>query len=198
MYRRHVLARLRLFNRNARRFLLHNVLHADDPPHRLALGAAIGIFITFTPTVGFQMVLIVFVSWLLRANKVIGLPLAWISNPLTMVPIFYFCYKAGAVMMGSSGVSRQWWRELARPPDGWWEGVTFYWFRLMEIALPLWTGCLVVATLLALMTYVVVNRLVRFYRLRRWGRLEPPTALQFKPTTAARANNAPKSDVPQS
>jgi len=40
-----------------KRFLVHNVLHVDDTPHRIALGVAIAIFVTWTPTIGFQMLL---------------------------------------------------------------------------------------------------------------------------------------------
>ena len=92
IYRRHIRARFRLYLHRARKFIYHNVLHADDPPHRLALGAAIGVFVAFTPTVGLQMMLTVSLAWLLRANKVIGLPVVWISNPATLVPIYYSCY----------------------------------------------------------------------------------------------------------
>lgn len=66
MYRRHILARFRLYSRRSRKFFYHNVLHADDPPHRLALGAAIGVFVAFMPAVGFQMMINFFLAWLLR------------------------------------------------------------------------------------------------------------------------------------
>ena len=44
---------------------------------------AVAMFITFTPTVGLQMILSVFFAWLLRANKAVGIPIVWISNPAT-------------------------------------------------------------------------------------------------------------------
>ena len=174
MYRRHIRARYRFCSYRVRSFVYHKILHADDPPHRLALGAAIGVFIAFTPTVGFQMMINVFLSWLLKANKVIGLPIVWISNPATLVPIYYSGYVVGRNMLGWEAVSEGWWSRLAQPPPGWWPAIAFYWSRLMEIAVPLWLGSVVIGILLAYPTYYVLYYLVRTYRLRRWGQLWPP------------------------
>lgn len=175
MFRRYIRPRYRLLLRRVRRYIYHNVLHADDPPHRLALGAAIGMFVTFTPTVGFQMMINVFLAWLLRANKAIGLPIVWISNPATIVPLYYTCYVLGRVMLNWEPVSELWWHQLAQPPAGWWSAVAFYWSRLIEIAAPLWLGSVVIGLLLAYPTYYILYWVIRAYRLRRWGQLMPPT-----------------------
>ena len=160
--------------RGWRHFVMHSVLHADDPPARLALGAAIGVFIAFTPTFGFQMLLVVFTAWLLRANKAVGLPVVWISNPATMGLIYYPCYVVGRTLLGRHVIDHQWWSELKSPPAGWWPAVEFYWSRIVEVATPLWLGCLLVAICLAIPTYYGVYHAIRLYRLRRWGQLTPP------------------------
>lgn len=157
-----------------RHFVLHSVLHADDPPGRLALGAAIGMFVMFTPTCGFQSLLVVFSAWLLRANKAVGLPIVWLSNPATMVIIYYPCYVVGRTLLGRESIDSQWWRELRQPPSGWWPAVEFYWSQLLEVATPLWLGCLVVGTATAIPTYYSIYYVIRVYRLRRWGQLTPP------------------------
>jgi uncharacterized protein len=179
MLRRRFRVRFRLVLRSVQRFLLHHVLHADDPPDRLALGAAIGVFITFTPTVGFQTPLVIFCAWLLRANKVIGLPILWISNPATMVPIYYGCYAVGRFVLQVDAIGRRWWNELYRPPDNWWDAVVFYWSRLLHIAGPLWLGSVIVGLLLAYPTYYAVYHAIVRYRLLRWGQLVPPLAATF-------------------
>lgn len=173
---RQLRARSRLTMRRLRRYLVHNILHADDPPHRLALGVAIGLFVTFTPTLGIQMVLILLLAWLCRANLVIGLPVTWVSNPLTIWPIYYACYKVGTFVVGGDRVNRAWWEQLKDPPDGWISAISFYWERLMTVASPLWVGCLIVATLIGIASYIATYRLVVWYRMRRWGSLVPPTA----------------------
>lgn len=147
--------------------MIKNVLHADDPPHRLALGVAISLFVTFTPTIGFQTALVIGLAWLLGANKLVGLPLVWISNPATFVPIYYPSYRIGRWLLGGTPVSWKWWRELAHPPLSGGEAFRFYWSRMLEIIEPLSVGCLVVATPVALISYVVSYQLVVKYRRLR-------------------------------
>jgi len=178
---RHLRARIRLIKRRVRRFVFHTVLHADDPPHRLAMGLAIGMFITFTPTVGFQMALVVFFAWLLRANKVVGVPLVWISNPATIAPIFYLCYRLGRFVLRRDAVDDQWWAELSHPTGPWWSQVTFYWQRLSEIAAPLCFGSLVVATIIGYVTYYISYYAIYGYRMKRWGQPMPPSATSEEP-----------------
>lgn len=147
-----------------RRFMVHGVLHADDPPHKLALGIAIAVFFAFTPTIGFQTVLALFFAWLLRANKVVGVPIVWISNPATIVPIYYPCYRLGLWILDQPGKGKLWWKELAYPPQGWWEGIQFYWGRTLEIWMPLWLGCMIVATLVGVTSYFVTRGMIVAYR----------------------------------
>lgn len=173
---RHLRLRLRLLRRQMQHIIIHHVLHADDPPHRLALGIAIGVFVAFTPTVGVQMVLSVFLAWLLKANKAVGPPIVWITNPATMIPIYYSCYVVGRFLLQIEPVRARWWRELARPPEGWWEGVVFYWQRFTHIAVPLWVGCLLIGAILGYISYRVSLSVITAYRLRRWGSLVPPSA----------------------
>ena len=43
--------------RRLKQIVLHNILHLDDTPHRIAWGVFIGAMIAFTPTLGLQIVL---------------------------------------------------------------------------------------------------------------------------------------------
>ena len=45
-----------------------------------------GIWISMLPIVGIQMIVVFFVSLLVRANLPLIVALQWISNPLTMGP----------------------------------------------------------------------------------------------------------------
>ncbi|MEL7335859.1 MAG: DUF2062 domain-containing protein, partial [Planctomycetota bacterium] len=65
-----------------RRFMWVQCIRADDPPHKLALGIALGIFWGMLPMIG-QTVAVVASAWILRANRLVGVGLVWISNPLT-------------------------------------------------------------------------------------------------------------------
>jgi uncharacterized protein (DUF2062 family) len=200
MFRRHVLARYRLYSRRTRRYVLHNILHADDPPHKLALGIALAMFVTFTPTVGLQMVLVFFLAWLLRGNKVVGVPLVWLSNPFTIPPIFYFNYWVGAIALGGDLKGFEWFVETVQAAegraadatwwgDGWWLRVSAYFQMLLDIAVPLWFGSILVATALAVPTYYICYWTICWYRMKRWGQLIPPLALE-----AAAISHLPRAD----
>jgi uncharacterized protein len=160
--------------RRTRRFVVRQVLHADDPPHRIALGTAIGVFVTFTPTIGFQMVLVLFLAWLLGANKAVGLPVVWLSNPATLVPIYWPCYQLGQWVLQTPPISAAWWNAITHPPAGWAERVAFYWTRFTEVFWPLWVGGVAIGFLTAYVTYYSVYFTLCSYRMRRWGQLTPP------------------------
>lgn len=165
----------------AKDFCVYRVLHADDPPHRLALGVAIGMFVTFMPLIGFQMALSVFLAWLLRANKLVGIPLVWISNPVTIVPIYYPCYWIGCKILSTPVVTDEWsnlkvnWQTLQADPSAQWGSkVRFWWDSFFDFAGPLGLGCLVVGTTVGVIAYYGSLFAIRYYRIRRWGQLMPP------------------------
>lgn len=159
-------------------FLYAHVLHADDTPHRIALGVAIGTFVAITPTPGIQMALTIALAALLRANKVVGLPMTWVSNPLTAVPINLLCWRVGRAILASSRTDQE---TVARKLqelftfgeqgavarfleiEFWRQGFSF----LVEIGLDLWIGCLVVGGLVGLVVYFVTRWGVTEYRQRR-------------------------------
>jgi uncharacterized protein len=66
----------------------------------MAKAAAIGVFFCFMP-VPLQMILAAITAIILRANLPVSVVLVWISNPLTIPPMFYFCYKLGAWILST-------------------------------------------------------------------------------------------------
>lgn len=65
----------------------------------VARACAIGIFCMWIP-VPFQTVLAALGAILFRANMPVSVALVFITNPLTMPPMFYFTYKIGALLLG--------------------------------------------------------------------------------------------------
>lgn len=165
--------RIRNWPGRVRQFLVHDLLHADDPPHPLALGVALGVFFAFIPFFGIQMVFVVLFAWLLKANKLVGAPLVWITNPITIVPIYSFCYWVGVRILGQESIGNNKWTALADPPHGWAAATSFYWGQLYEVGLPILLGSAVVGLAVACPVYLITYHAIRFYRLRRWGQLVP-------------------------
>jgi len=59
----------------------------DD--HVIARGVAIGLFIGLTPTVGVQTLLMIALCMLVRGNFPAAFLVSWVSNPLTMAPLYF-------------------------------------------------------------------------------------------------------------
>lgn len=82
--------------RRVQQFVFHNILHLDDTPHRIAWGVFLGTMVAFTPTLGLQIVFYVLVATLFGANKISGIPILFVSNPFTAVPLYYATWSIGA------------------------------------------------------------------------------------------------------
>ncbi len=149
------------------RFLIYRVFSLNDTPHRLALGVAIGIFVTWTPTIGLQMLLTVGLAWLFGANKLVGVPFVWLSNPATIIPVYGPNYFVGCWLLGKN-------------PDGWHKVVdairfqgslyerTLEWFYVTRaIFWELWVGSFVVAMVLGVLTYFIMYRMIIVYRTQK-------------------------------
>ena len=142
--------------------------------HSVARAFLIGIFFTFIP-MPFQMVAAVLFAIWFNANLPLSVILVWISNPITMPPIFYFNYKIGALV-------------LDRPVLDFHFQLSWSWLsgRLMDIGIPLYLGSLLVATIGACVAYLVVQYLwrrkvrkdwrerIRFRRLRHLAAKQAP------------------------
>jgi len=110
-----------------------------------SLAVALGIFCAFIP-VPFQMLIAAAMAVWIRANILVAVPLVWISNPLTMAPMFYFCYLTGAALLDTE-------------PSGFDFELSFAWLihELAAIWQPFLLGCLVVGMLASLLCFVLVR-----------------------------------------
>ena len=68
--------------------------------HSTSGAFGIGLFFAFWP-VPFQMWLSAFAAIPLRVNLPLSVATVWLTNPLTMPPIFYGAYKVGAWVLGT-------------------------------------------------------------------------------------------------
>ncbi|WP_448549621.1 DUF2062 domain-containing protein [Thalassotalea fusca] len=66
----------------------------------VAKAFAVGLFFAFIP-VPFQMVLSAGVAIIVHANLPLSIALVWITNPITMPAIFYFCYLVGTWVLAT-------------------------------------------------------------------------------------------------
>jgi len=75
--------------------VLRWVIRLRSSPRAIAGGLAIGTFIAFTPTVGVQIILAVIVATTLGMNRPAAMIPVWITNPITVAPIYSINYWLG-------------------------------------------------------------------------------------------------------
>ena len=160
--------------------VVNRILGLNDTPHRIAWGVFLGFVVAFSPTVGIQMMLFVATAALLRANKVSGLPIVWITNPVTVVPIYYACWRIGAFLLGTDDDPERGRRiidELVGGSDTEWTWARLvqwsFWEQLgttlWELGAELWLGGILVGIVLGAIAYPLTLFGVRAYRRARGG-----------------------------
>ncbi len=80
---------------------LHLRFHRlPDKPYRIARGAAVGVFVVFTPFYGLHFVLAFLFAKIIRGNVLAALLATFVGNPLTYVPIGVVALKVGSFLLG--------------------------------------------------------------------------------------------------
>ena len=93
----------------------------------------------------------------MRVNIPIAVGSVWLTNPVTMGPIFYAEYRLGAWMLGTP--TGDWHFELS------WRWLTEEAGRIWE---PMLAGTLVFAVTAAVLGYVILNRVWMVSVMRRY------------------------------
>lgn len=75
------------------------LLHLDDPPWRVALALALGVFISFTPFLGFQTLLALLLATLFRLNAAVLVTGTWLNLPWFMPFVYGGALKLGAALL---------------------------------------------------------------------------------------------------
>ncbi len=71
----------------------------------IAGGLSLGMFIAFTPTIGFQVILAALFATIFNLNRPAAILTVWITNPVTIPVIFTFNYWVGIMIFPGPPVS---------------------------------------------------------------------------------------------
>lgn len=129
------------------RIFHQDIWHVDK--RTLANGASLGLFIAFTPTIPFQMLLCTVGAMLLRVNLPVALAGSFATNPVTAVPYYLFARRLGERLLTEA------WLAIAlelfefESRAGW----------FVQQSLYLWAGCLVISSVAAVAGYLAVRAL---------------------------------------
>lgn len=113
----------------------------------------VGLFVMFLPPVG-QMFMAAAAAIALRVNLPISVSLVWISNPLTIPPMFYFAYVVGCLVL----------RDPIRTFEmAFW----FDWHNWLKVLGPVLIGSLICATVCGLLGWLIADWLWRWNLMRQ-------------------------------
>lgn len=68
---------------------------ASSNPHTVALGVALGVWVSFFPVLGTHTIMVALLCWLLRANFLAALLGTWFGNPWTYPLMWAFSHHIG-------------------------------------------------------------------------------------------------------
>ena len=125
--------------------------------HSVSKAFLIGLFWMSIP-IPSQMVAAAVFAIIFRANLPISVALVWITNPITIPPIFYFNYLVGSYILGYESTETFHFE------------LTLNWITttLGDLWMPLFLGSFVMGILLGGIGYMIINLLWRIQVVKSW------------------------------
>ncbi|MGW8324719.1 MAG: DUF2062 domain-containing protein [Desulfobacterales bacterium] len=144
------------FSRYNFREFIDRVKKLEGDPHFVAMGLAIGVFISITPTIPFHTVLAVFLAIIFRGSKAAAALGVWFSNPVT-APIFYWgSYKLGMYLLGNPA-----------PFDVKYESILELLDLGMDVTIAMIAGGIILGILPGIASYFITRKIITTIRLRK-------------------------------
>ncbi|MDX2464959.1 MAG: DUF2062 domain-containing protein [Porticoccus sp.] len=116
----------------------------------------IGLFCAFLPIPG-QTIVAALLALFFRTNLPVTMALIWVSNPLTIAPMFLFSYSVGVLLIGQEfipfSIELTWDWALAQGGAIW---------------LPLLTGSLICGLICGGLAYLIIYQLWRWKVIKNW------------------------------
>ncbi|MDH5546830.1 MAG: DUF2062 domain-containing protein [Gammaproteobacteria bacterium] len=118
---------------------------------------ALGMFSAFIP-VPFQMLISAAGALIFKVNLPLSVALVWITNPITMPPIFYFCYLVGAYALDT-------------PVQAIDFELTYEWLKteLLRIWEPFLLGCFIMGVISSISSYFGARLFWRYIVVKSWA-----------------------------
>jgi len=103
------------------------------------------LFIAFLPTPGHTL-MAVLIALAFRVNIPVAALSTWVSNPLTMAPMYYFAYRLGRYLLNTP--LREFQFEMS------WEWVTHTFVTIWQ---PMLLGCFILGMVASVIGYIVLD-----------------------------------------
>ena len=122
----------------------------------VAWAVSIGLFMSWVPA-PFQMILAAGAAILARCNLPVAVAMVWVSNPVTVAPMFFAAHELGAWMLG-------------RPPGDFRIELSLRWLfeELGKVWEPFLLGCFVTALASAVLGQIMIRLIWRAHVIVSW------------------------------
>lgn len=117
---------------------------------------ACGLFAMYTPPLPWQMIIAGILAVFFGANLPIAVSLVWITNPVTWIPMYYFAYRVGALLLGRDTFAFSAFSQVFSLETAW------------ELGAPFLLGCLILMVLGAAAGYFGIHAFWRWHVQRAW------------------------------
>jgi len=141
-------------------YLRHRVARLPGSPESIAMGLTCGIAVSFTPLIGFHLVVAALIAWVLGGNLFSSALGTAIGNPWTFPPIFLWDIQVGHWILGKDEAI----------PEAISETTVFD--NLVGVFVPTLVGSIPTALVVGVVTYYPLRYLIRTYRTTRRHRME--------------------------
>ena len=148
------------------RHLLHDHRLWGVQRRRIVPAFALGLFISFLPFPGHTLIAAL-AALALRINIPVAAVSTWVSNPATVVPMYYLAYRTGSRLLG--------WQ---LQPVQFEASIDWVQHTLVNIWQPMMLGSLLLGSLAALIGFIALDGVWRYsitrYKMRKRSRRNPP------------------------
>ena len=157
------------------RYLWHRLTRISATPHTIALGVAIGAFVSFTPFLGLHFLLAGLIALALGGSILASALGTAVGNPLTFPFIWLSTYNLGAMLLGyrqrtrvSIDLPDNMLMLLFTEPGRLWRA---FWYAIDPYLVPMTVGGSPLGLACGLAVYFIVRSAVAGYQRRRQARL---------------------------
>lgn len=140
---------------------LKSLLALDGNTNQIAASFAVGIFVGLSPLLGIHTVLALGLIYIFRLNLTATMTGVYVTNPLTIIPIYTFSTWTGAKMLHMEFFSGD--------MRGMHLTVISLWKQLRYLIKPFFVGSTIIAILASLVLYLIVSHILKKVREKNAG-----------------------------
>ena len=137
-----------IFKKNKLKKSLILIITSNSSPHKIAMGAAIGLFLSVMPSFTIGMWIALCIAWIKKYNLTSTYFGTWIVNPFTAGFIYFFDYYVGSLILGERIAS----------------SFLITTSTIKDVAIQVYVGGFIVALLSSLILYVILYVAASMYQ----------------------------------